>query len=278
VISIAHYYREKVSDLVKCIHALGENQDEETIHSLRIVYKRIRALHKFIKSELNGFDRFDEPFEILNAIYKNAGTMRENQVNRKLLHIQEKKTGTSFDTIIRFLDNKMTQSDAQLVELIQKADIGSVEEAGQKIVNYVKGMEDKYLKKKGVKYIKKKIRKIKSLFLKGTANSKYHEYRIQIKELFFFLKLVYKKKDLKEMNVRTGQLKNIEVRLGEWHDNDLFLKQLYDFFKAKHITNYTASGSRYKDLILAINHRQDVLIRNMDRRVIKTILELNYFR
>jgi len=273
VISIAQYYRKQVGELVKCFHALGENQDEESIHNLRLVYKRIRALHKFFKYELNGFDRIDESFEMLNAVYKSAGIVRENQVNRKLLQAHNNKPRTPFYGIIRFFDNKTIRSQGKLLELIKKTDIGIVEKAGQKIFNYIKGMDDEYLKKKGVKYIKKKIGKMKSLILKGSNNSKYHEYRIQIKELFFFLKLVYKKKDLKEMDIRTGHLKSIEVRLGDWHDNDLFMKQLHDFFRAKHITNYNTAGSRYKDLINGINHRQAVLIRNMDRRIKKPFLK-----
>ena len=58
---------------------------------------------------------------------------------------------------------------------------------------------------------------------------------------------------------------------------DILLSHLHDFFKIKHITNYNTANSKYKLLTKQVKSDQKKILHGIDKKIIKTNLEVNHF-
>jgi CHAD domain-containing protein len=277
MISIANYYRKHVNDLIKNCSILLENYNEESIYKLRLAYKRIRAVNKFIKKELNGSEFFNDQIDRLDSIYKSAGTIREIQVSLKLLNNYRKKPDKSFDEFSMFLNNKMVAVNSMLRELLTGTDIDDIKRAENNIYEHIANTVESIIYIKAVKFIKRKTGKVDTLVFDKTDKDRYHAIRTNIKEVLFFLKILNTKKEYNKVSFKSDYLKTVGIKLGDWHDNEILLDNLHDYLKSNNgITNKDMSDSKYQALIKYINHEQSKRLKNIDRKIIKTNLELLY--
>jgi len=277
MISISDYYHGLIRDLIKSFSLLSEKYDEDTIHDMRLLYKRIRTLHKFIGRELNGKEFLDDQVKRMDIIYQNAGLARELHINRKLLNRFKKPLDKPFGEFAAYLDSKMADVNSVLHDLIKEIDIASIRRTENKRVHYLAGTHKKDVFRKGIKFMKRKAGKIDSLVSDRTDKKKYHEIRTNIRDVLIFLKLFFTGQDFKKLDFELIPLKKNEKSLGVWHDKDVLLVNLHTYFKTKHITNYNRPNSKYKSLIDYIDSEQDKLIRRFDRKIMKSNLELSYF-
>jgi CHAD domain-containing protein len=277
MISIANYYRKHVNDLIKNCSILLENYNEESIYKLRLAYKRIRAVNKFIKKELNGSEFFNDQIDRLDSIYKNAGTIREIQVSLKLLNNYRKKPDKSFDEFSKFLNNKIVAVNSMLIELLTGTDIDDIKKVENNIYEHIAGTVEGIIYIKAVKFIKRKTGKVDALVFDKTNKDRYHAIRTNIKEVLFFLKILNTKKEYNKVSFKSDYLKTVGIKLGDWHDNEILLDNLHDYLKSNiGIANKDMSDSKYQALIKNINHEQSKRLKNIDRKIIKTNLELLY--
>jgi CHAD domain-containing protein len=277
MISIANYYRKHVNDLIKNCSILLENYTEESIYRLRLAYKRIRAVNKFIKKELNGSEFFNDQIDRLDNIYKSAGTIREIQVSLKSLNNYGKKPDKSFDEFSMFLNNKIATVNSVLRELLMGIDIDDIKSVENKIYEHIAGTDESIVFRKAVKFIKRKTGKIDTLVFDKTDKDRYHAIRTNIKEVLFFLKILNTKKEKNKVSFKSDYLKTVGIKLGDWHDNEILLDNLHDYLKSnKSIANNDMLNSKYQALIKTINHEQSKRLKNIDRKIIKTNLDLLY--
>ncbi len=277
MISIAKFYRKQVKILIRSISVLMKNHNAGTIHHLRVAYKRIRAINKFIKRDLDNNNIFDDNFERLDRFYKVTGKIREIQINLNQINYYSKLLDESYDEFSAFLDIEMAKIKHELSVLVKEIDINATRKAEDDIKQYLDNISEFDLRIKGIRFIKKKSRKIDSVIHSKTDGEKYHEIRTHIKDAFFFINLLFEKKDFKKSGFKASQLKRIWISLGEWHDKDILATNLYSYFKIKHITNYKTPNSKYKVLIDQIHSEQSNIIKNCSHRIVKTNLKLACF-
>lgn len=272
MISVADYYRKHIHNLIKSYDVLLNSYAEEGVYNLRIAYKRIRAVNKFLKKELNCV-LFNDQNDKLVSIYKGAGTIREIQTNLKLLSKYDKVLDKSFDEFAVFLNDKMAEINSQLRAYIKETDIDNVKRVENKIYHHLSGISEKNIYIKCILFIKRKNRKIDTLVFDKTNKERYHDIRTCIKEILFFLKLLYSKKEFEKVSFKSHYLKNIGINLGNWHDNEILLNDLHNFLIDK-TAIYDKSDSKFEELIKHITKEQNKRIKNIDRKIIKTNLDL----
>jgi CHAD domain-containing protein len=271
------YYKTRVDILFKNYHGLENNPDEKTVHHMRIAYKQVRAINKFIRNELKANHLFGDQLYTLDTIFKNSGFVREIQINFKLLKRYEKKLKTRFPEFMDHAAKELSEHHIALINLIKKCDIPSMEEAERKLCSYLVEYEERKRNIKLFKYLKRKIFKTEFRLLEDTNRDKYHTIRMNIKEELFFLKLIFSQQSFKANQFNPEKLKQISNKLGLWHDRDMLLRHLHELFKALEIENYHDKNSNYGALINLIREEQNKFLKNIDRDILKMQLSLLNF-
>lgn len=277
MVSLAKYYRKLHKDLLKSFSDLIEKYDEKKVHKMRLVCKRIRVINKFISKELNGKELFRHQSDKLDSIFAFSGMAREIHISVKLVNTCQKSLNLSYEEFAEFLENKKIEVDTILKDLITETDIEPIKKSAKKIYRFLKDLSEKKIYRKALRFIKRKIKRIKSLVYVCIENKRYHAIRTHIKDVFSFLKLFFTHNDFQKLNFNENRLKNIGVNLGRWHDLDILQKNLNDFFTINHITDYNEPDSKYKALLEHIRIKQNNLLAQIDRKIIKTNLEISYF-
>ena len=274
MISFAKYYRKQVSRITGNLSELIENYDEKTVHNMRIAYKKIRAMNNFITGEFKSNKDIRDQIKILDSIYKNAGTIREIQLCKKLLESFRIRLDKSFDEFFQFLDNKLIETKSVLTEQVKSFDIDAIKRYKNRMYLLLNEADERKLFIKALKFIKRRVKIIESQVLKITDKGRYHKIRTSTKEEYFFLQLLFSKNDCKKRNFNLTQLKDLGVKLGKWHDVEILREYIHSFAGTKYSTGLFEPDSEYTLLINHIDGRQKKALKKMDGEILKSNHEL----
>jgi CHAD domain-containing protein len=274
MISFAKYYRKLVREVTVNLSELIENYKEETVHNMRIAYKRIRAMNKFLAVAFKGDKEIGEQISILESIYKNAGIIREIQLSKKLLDSSRNKLDKPFGEFYDFLDNRQIETKSVLAEQLNSFDIDGIKRYENKVYLLLKKADERKLFTRAIKFIKERIKITESLVLKITDKSRYHKIRTNAKEEYFFLLLLFSKNDCRKKNFNLKHLRNLGIKLGKWHDVKIFLEYVYSFLGAKNASVHQGPDSEYGLLIHHAENLQRKALKKIDDEIIHANREL----
>jgi CHAD domain-containing protein len=275
--SLSKYYRKLHKDLFRSFSSLIEKQDEKKVHKMRLIYKRIRVINKFISKELRGKDLFRHQSDKLDSIFAFSGMSREFHISVKLVKSCQRSFNQSYEQFAGFLEIRKKEVDTIVNDLIIETDFELIKKDAKKIYRYLEKFSEKKIYRKALRFIKRKIKRIESLVYICIENKRYHAIRTHIKDVFSFLKLFFTYNDFRKLNFNEERLKRIGVNLGRWHDLDILQKNLNDFFTLNHITDYHLPESKYRLLLDHIRIKQNKLLAQIDYKIIKTNLDISYF-
>jgi CHAD domain-containing protein len=269
MISFAKYYRMLVNKVVVYLSELAETYDEETVHNMRIAYKRIRAMNKFILAEYGGNKEIRDQIKILDSIYRYTGIIREIQVNIKLLRSYQNKFDRTFDKFYEYLDIRLKEIKSVLSDQSREFDIEGIKRYENMMYLLLKEANQKKLFIKAVKFIKKRIRKTESQMFEKCDKGRYHKIRINAKEEYFFLQLLFSKADCKKRNFRLKYLKKLGEKIGKWHDIEIFVEYVHSFTVSKYSAGQLGPGSDYNLLITHADIRQKKALKEINHEILK---------
>jgi CHAD domain-containing protein len=274
MISFAKYYRKLVNEVTGYLSELVETYNEETVHNMRIAYKRIRAMNKFILAEYGGNREIHDQIKILDTIYKDTGIIREIQVSKKLLNTFRKELDKSFDKFYEFLDNRLAEIKSALREQVKEFDFDGIKRYRSKMYLLLKEANEKKLFLRAVKFIKKRVKKTESQIFERSDKERYHKIRTNTKEEYFFLQLLFSKDDCRRRSFNLQHLKKLGIKLGKWHDVEIFLQYIHLFKISKYAAGQFRPGSEYTLMINHLDSHQKKVLKKMDHEIIKTNKEL----
>jgi CHAD domain-containing protein len=277
MISFAKYYRKQVSRITENLSELIENYDEKTVHNLRVAYKKIRAMNNFITGEFKSNKDIRDQIKILDTFYKNAGTIREIQLTRKLLDSYKTRLDKSFDEFFEFLDARLIESKSVLTEQVKGFEIDAIKRYKSRMYLLLKKADERKLLVKALKFIKRRVKIIESQVVKIKDKGRYHKIRTSAKEEYFFLQLLFSKNDCKKRNFNITHLKDLGVKLGKWHDVEILREYIHSFTMTKHPTGQVEPDSKYNLLMNYIDNRQQKALKKMDGEIIQSNRELINF-
>jgi len=253
--NLKRYLRKRINTIIREISTPATERTTETFHRLRVEIKKIRALF----SLLNYFDdnfrkrekKYFEPFE---PLFKTAGKVRKLQIEDELMRdykidINRKKPGKHIGEFEKETSNKTKRK---------------IEKAGEKIEKHIRDISEKHL----VHYNKHAFSEIKKLVKDQLTEEETHEFRKQIKDFLYNLKLTVSSSD--KIIIETDRLQEI---IGKWHDREIILihlkKILYD---TKPRNN--PSVARLKQAIKKISDENKKLFQeiNEERKKLKELL------
>ncbi|THB72179.1 MAG: CHAD domain-containing protein [Gammaproteobacteria bacterium] len=235
----------------------------ENIHDLRVSIKRLRALLSLI--ELASEKRVDcsQCFILLGPIFKNAGYIRECQVNIFLLKQFDNKVSMFFRD---YLIKKQTKAAKKLTNETKEFDIELLKKNYQRSEQFLTDSSVKEINKVALKSVKKRAAKIKQLKVESGGNLGIHRIRKHIKYIIEILELIVGISDNKQLKQLNKKAKLCANKIGEWHDYQVLLASFNRFLSVKEINN-KASRSIIKDietksegLMESINYHLDLML------------------
>lgn len=210
------------------LSAYAKDRKPERLHLFRVEIKKIKAVFSFFQhvcKEKNNVTK-------LKPLFDDAGAIRELQINIHLLLL----IPDSPKRLVAKLQKRESNLVQKLINIIPKYSL-LLNEFRKEI--YLP--ELKHSKKLLKDYFKKKKRNANKL-LKIEGRENLHCYRIKLKKIMYLYNALPKKIQSK-IELNASAIKNLEKKLGDWHDfytaiaflsqEQLFLKTTDYFLKLK---------------------------------------------
>lgn len=184
------------------LYAFEANQDDETLHKLRVEIKKIRTT-VYLVEKCSGPKKLSPALAPLKKMFRDAGRIRELQLHNQLT---KKKDKGQVKTLVK----KFVADTNLYASSIQKTfDV------------YIHVFDDLNFKD-----IKKLLITIQDKTAKLLASeTAWHEARKEIKRLVYIGNLLPKKLR-KKTSLDLSYYKQLEETIGTWHDLDLSIRYL----------------------------------------------------
>ena len=239
--------------------------DEDAIHKMRTSTKRLRALFQLIKYISPNKFKPKKQLKKIRSLFKHAGKIREIQIEKlvastyadkldiNIPEYQEYLTQCEHREIARFLKSipKFSErneiiNDAYVIEIITKC-------SGEKLSEDVN------------KFLLWKTEQLSNLNTKPTSNERIHKNRTILKQLYYLYDILTQiSNELEILNMTNERMREIEQKIGNWHDLINSTYFLNNFFQTKN----GVKSPIYKKLKYQI-----IKDRNLQRKEIVKILK-----
>jgi len=199
--------------------------DEEAIHDLRVALKKIRGLFKLI--EFIDPQLFNEKsaFIYLRKIFKEAGILRDLQVQIGLF-VQSVHPDEMLFVI--FLSNLGYQARIKFRMFINRLNLQDLEQTDELIKTTLIKMNQTHINTGIRKFIQEKLQKV--LCLMNQKDDTMHESRINLKDAYYILDLLKENQALTPpMDVLLEKVDLLQEVFGNWHDWELVLQRYQQF-------------------------------------------------
>lgn len=214
------YFETEFAKAVKYLEKYAEDPQEETLHQFRVEIKKIRSVFGMME-ELRGDKKIAKWHRQVRSIFRNAGIIRELQLEKNWLNIHRK-----FNLIrqLRYED-KIIKANKNL----QKAIPGMLKKLGKVRVN-TEHILSELTQQQASLYVKRKWRESLVMVLHLDNESHWHETRKNIKQFLYAKQWipddVYVSGKIKKI---FNQLNRLQEIIGKWHDLEVLLLKLKTF-------------------------------------------------
>ncbi len=202
--AIKNYSELRFKTLSELLHSYLINTDPETIHQIRVEFKKLRAVRRIIR-ETNKKFNYKKSGTQLRDIYRAAKKIREPQVMQSLAVANKlKKVPAPFDTTA--VQEAFKKSIPDYIKI--------VEEQQQYISKHLRHIEADGFKK----YISRRGKELKKSLYPTFNLSELHTTRKRIKDIHYLQPLGNKKQSPDPFFEQAAAL------IGDWHDHVLLIQ------------------------------------------------------
>jgi CHAD domain-containing protein len=205
--AIGKYFEKRSSKINYFLKLHPENYKPETFHKLRTEIKKINAVFDILNDCDPDFKR-TKTFNPLQAVFKNAGAVRDIQV-KKVLFEKYKITSVK-NGLTKQLEEALKRSKAKFRKQITKKTIKGIKKSLSTSVKSIAALKHKDVNR----YFKKEEKKIKQLLKQHAAAKKLHPLRRQLKSFYYNLKAA----GWNSRDIPFNKMDAIQELLGKWHD------------------------------------------------------------
>ncbi len=242
---ISNFYLEHKSVFEENFKKALATSDAESIHKMRTSTKRLRALFELIGYLSEGKFKGKKQIKKLRSIFKQVGIIRELQIEQIVVGVYESNLKEVFQAYKNYLSKREKKEVKKVFGTIEVyTGKGSIF-ADRKVFKAINAIDPKQAVKKAKKFLEKKTSVLAEINSKPVSNSRIHQSRTVIKQIYYLYDLLSKLTgENKILNVPAARLRDVEQMIGNWHDlsnSQLFLNQ---FLKTKNGNNI----SKYADL------------------------------
>ncbi len=229
-----------------------QRQEIEDIHELRVAIKNIRALLTLTEIASKGIFTGKSHSKIYSSLFKQAGKVREDQINRELTGGLEKDNLTFYS---QYLDKRQEHNIQKLLAEAKMFDFSSLESDSDRVMIAMNALPEEVLIHEADDYISRKLKRINKLTEKNHNEDRLHRVRRLIKsatEIMSLRILLNEEKDLVRVH---HNLKTIYKKIGDWHDHTVWLESMKKY--ARQESNKKNSDTDLKNVLTRTNRQNN---------------------
>ncbi len=224
------FYRKRTSSFLANIYKASITADSKDIHRARLDVKNIFTLYGLFEMLDSAAFKENGGYKLFRPLYRQAGKIREIQVNYLLLS-NPQPAGVEFPAFILWLNGEERQAVKRFLQLVKKfrdPELAATEKRVQKICSSSTIFK---MRSKTLDYVKTRAMLVGELQLNEPGEKEIHKIRQHLKTMAMITTIVYSIKPLKQLDQIISELNKTEIMIGDWHDR-VVLKDAIERFLA----------------------------------------------
>lgn len=262
---IKAYYIEHKAVFDENFKIVLVNFDEDAIHKMRTSTKRLRALFQLIEFISTDNFKSKQQTKKIRSLFKHAGRIREIQIEKTILSGYEDCLDLQYPEYREYLVQREHREIARFLKSIPKFSERDKIINDSYIIKTILTCSGKTLSINVSNFLNRKLEKLNRLNSKPVSNVRIHKNRTILKQLYYLYDILSQiTKEPKILNMTSERIREIEQKIGTWHDLINSTYYLNNFFKTKN----GIKSENYKKL-----KHQIIRDRNLQRKEIVSILK-----
>ena len=234
------HYRQQLALFREHFDNTHKKLEVEDIHQLRVSIKKIRTNLTLMNIASEGKFKTKSHFKLLSKLFKNAGRLREIQVNQAILdklNLEEQHIDESCQSAIHYYRNHLTQqsqkSIQRLKETLNNFNFKKLKKCNHKLKKNIAQLGDKIVTEKSNAFVQKQIDKINTLRIQVDDDRELHKIRKHLKSItaIYRLNIEIFPNDLLQKKIE--RFKGLETLIGDWHDLMMLISSMEKYICSK---------------------------------------------
>jgi len=224
------FYRKRSTSFMAHVYKASITGDSRDIHRARLDVKRIFALYGLFEMLDPSIFKHRGGYKLFRPLYRQAGKIREIQVNYLLLE-NEKPASAEYGSFIQWLREEEHTAIQKFLQMIKNFRETELSDTDKTIEHICHSSSIFKLRSKTTAYIRNKARLVQDLQLNEPGEDDIHTIRKTLKTMATICTLVYSVKSGKWLDEVITSLNKTEMMIGDWHDRVVLKAAIERFLK-----------------------------------------------
>jgi CHAD domain-containing protein len=252
------FYRKRTFSFLANIYKASITGESRDIHRARLDVKKIFALYGLFEMVAPEIFRHQGGYKLFRPLFRQAGKIREIQVNYLLLTYPQ-PMDNQYNSFIQWLREEEQEAVKKFIQLIKKFREKELTDTDKVIQKICRSSSIFKLRSKTKTYIRCKAVCIRDLQASEPGDKELHRIRQNLKAMSAITTLVYSIKPVKQLDMIITALNKTEMMIGDWHDR-VVLKDAVERFLNKNAVESEDERNALNKLKQALDdHKQNLV-------------------
>ena len=224
------FYRKRTVSFLAHVCKASITGDSRDIHRARLDVKRIFALYGLFEMLEPTVFKHQGGYKLFRPLYRQAGKIREIQVNYLLL-ANPQPLAVDYNSFIQWLREEERHAISKFLQMVKKFKEAELADTDKMIEKLCHRSSIFKLRTKTIAYIREKAEQVKDLQSNGPDEDEIHKIRKILKAMATISTLVYSVKSGKWLDQVITSLNKTEMMIGDWHDRVVLKTAIERFLK-----------------------------------------------
>jgi CHAD domain-containing protein len=269
---IKAYYLEHKGVFDDKFNIVMQSFDMDAIHKMRTSTKRLRALFQLIEYVSSDKFKAKKQLKKVRLLFKHAGKIREIQIEKSVLSRYEESMKLHFPDYMDYLSRCEHREIARFLKSIPRyADREQIIDHDY-VLKAITSGKNKKQASRIQKYLKSKVEELHRLNSKPVSNERIHRNRTILKQLYYLYDILELSSEQHSLlNLTSERLREIEQKIGNWHDLINSTHYLNNFHKTKYGSKTPDLKALKQGVIYDRNRQRKEIIRILKKEVVPTL-------
>lgn len=225
--TISELYLEHQQSFLKHLKkAKGLNREE--IHKMRVETKRLRSLFRLLNRLGGKKSDTKRALKLILPVFKSAGEMRDTSQNKKLARQFKEPMMKGFKEYLNGVEKKQGEKLRLEIKNFSKK---KYRRSNTDLVMDFKKLDHDHVEKRSKEYLQKLMDRVKTFIPDINNDETFHEIRKRLKDIKTVDQLLNDLYPEKTAGKLLSKVKNIEQRIGSWHDRIMLIEEIEKYLK-----------------------------------------------
>jgi CHAD domain-containing protein len=264
------YYRKRSASFVMNIFKSTITADRKDIHRARLDAKRIFAIFDILEIFNDSDYSWRKARKLYMPVYKQAGVIRETQVNYLLLD-QLLVGREEAPALWEWLKRREQRAIRKLIFQVEAMKESSLQDVELKVQHICMDEGINNIRPKTTQYYKQKFALISKILRHEPDEAGIHKLRTILKMVSTIATLAFSLKPHHQLDRLVSALNQTEMMIGDWHDLVVLRKDIADFLQSENNMAENTEKERLRALDLQLTEKSKNLVNHFLPEVLKLI-------